>query len=366
MTEKRLYSRHDFPALPAAERTFQAFVAGLKGGIRPAILSHSDADGVCAGAILYTALQRADVPQVELVLTGKGEHAYTGGTRERLEELAPAVLFVVDLGCKDEAVLPGVPTLFIDHHRPLGIPADGILISSYTWEPIPNASLLVWWLCSTIAPVEDLEWVAALGTLSDLGDKAPYALLPRAKKRYAAKWLREATTLINAARRSAAHDTETALRAVLNSSHPRQVAAEDTPEGALLWTYRREVKLAFDEGKRAAPVFSGEVALVRVSSPCQVHPLVAQIWRTRLPKYIVIVANEGYLPGGVVFSARSSGQHNLLDFFRSVDLDIAEGYFGYGHDQASGGLIPAAAWNELLRQLGFDRDVWVREEDRPV
>lgn len=361
MAEQKLFDRSDFSALPAAERTLQTFVADRQRAAPVLVLSHSDADGVTAGAILYTALRRAGLERAEILITGKGENAYTAGTRQQLEKLAPPALFVADLGCKsDPILLPGVPTLFLDHHRPLGVPPDGLLISAYTWQPSPNTSLLVWWLCASVAAVDDLDWVAALGTLSDLGDSAPFALIPQAKKRYTAKWLREATTLINAARRSAAHDTETALQAILKASHPRDVCAEDTPEGARMWAYRREVKVAFDEGKRAAPVFSGAVALVRVNSRCQIHPLVAQIWRTRLPKYVVIVANEGYLPGWVTFSARSSKEHNLLDFFRQIDLDLAEGYFGYGHDQASGGSIPIAAWNEMLRQMGLGEEVMAR------
>jgi single-stranded-DNA-specific exonuclease len=360
--EESLYEERHFPALEAARHTVRAFVGTLPREPGTLILSHSDADGICAGAILYRALQRAGLP-VDLLITGKGEHAYTRGTRQELEARQPRALLVVDLGCKAEPVLPGVPTLFIDHHRPLGIPEDGILISSYGWQPTPNSSLLVWWVASTVAPVEDLDWMAAMGTLSDLGDSAPFALLPQVKQRYTAKWLREATTLVNAARRAAAHDTATALQALLKASHPREVADADREEGARLWAYRREVNAAFEEGKRAAPVFSGDVALVRVKSACLIHPLVAQVWRTRLPRYIVIVANEGYIPGWVTFSARSSERFNLLDFFRTIDLDLAEGYFGYGHDQASGGSIPAAAWNELLRQLGFGEEVMVRLEE---
>lgn len=361
MPDAALFDRSDFAALPAAQRTLQSFVAGLdRAG--PLVLSHSDADGVCAGAILYIALRRAGFERTELLITGKGEHAYTAGTRRRLETLAPPALLVCDLGCRADPVLPGVPALFIDHHRPLGVPENGVLISSYPWQPVPNSSLLTWWLAAAIADVADLEWVAAMGTLSDLGDDAPFALLPVVRKRYAAKWLREATTLVNAARRSAAHDTETALQAILKARHPRDIADESAPEGARLWAYRREVNAAFAEGKKAAPVFSGPVALVRVNSPCQIHPLVAQVWRTRLPRYVVIVANEGYLPGWVTFSARSSGQYNLLDFFRAIDLDLAEGYFGYGHDQASGGSMPVASWNELLRQLGFGAETYARQE----
>ncbi len=361
MGEPLLWDCSDFPDFSAASEAFLFFLRSVPREEHLFILAHADADGLCAGVILYIALQRAGYSRLRLLITGKGEHAYTRATRQVLEEASPPYLLVVDLGCKADPILPGIPTLFVDHHRPLGIPESGVLVSSYTWQPVPNASLLVWWLAAALTPVDDLDWVAAMGTLSDLGDEAPFALLPASRKRYTAKWLREATTLVNAARRSAAHDTETALQAILKARHPRDIADESTPEGARLWAYRREVNAAFDEGKKAAPAFSREVALVRVNSPCLIHPLVAQVWRTRLPRYIVLVANEGYLPGRVTFSARSSGQYNLLDFFRSIDLDVAEGYFGYGHDQASGGVIPVVAWNELLRQLGFGPEVMVEE-----
>jgi len=32
---------------------------------------------------------------------------------------------------------------------------------------------------------------------------------------------------------------------------------------------------------------------------------------------------------------------------------VAEGYMGYGHDQASSGVIPVESWEKLLRELGF-------------
>jgi len=101
------------------------------------------------------------------------------------------------------------------------------------------------------------------------------------------------------------------------------------------------------------------VALVRVKSPCQVHPLVAQIWRTRLPKYVVLVGNEGYVSGYVAFSTRSASDASLLDLLSKVEVDVAEGYFGYGHDQAIGGLLPVPSWNQVLQYLGFPDEVRV-------
>ena len=115
---------------------------------------------------------------------------------------------------------------------------------------------------------------------------------------------------------------------------------------------------AYQPVYQAAPVFSGRVALVRINTPCQIHQLIAQIWRTRLPKYIVLVANEGYLPGRISFSARSAAGTNVLDFLKSIedegDSDI------HGHDEAAGGSLPLSRWNRLLAALGFPENVWAR------
>ncbi|MEA3459756.1 MAG: hypothetical protein U9R11_03625, partial [Chloroflexota bacterium] len=178
--------------LSQAKAIFRKFMEGLDRDAPTTVLCHSDADGVTAGAIMYRALERLGFAYPTILVTGKGESAYTPKTKKLAAETNPEVLFVLDLGCKKEPVVPDVPTLFIDHHRPFGVPPKGVLISSYTWEPIPNASLLIWWLCREVADVDDMDWVAAIGTLSDLGDKAPFDIVPSAKKKYKAKWLKEA------------------------------------------------------------------------------------------------------------------------------------------------------------------------------
>lgn len=348
----------------AALEDFKGFLQNLQPMTHTTVLCHSDADGVAAGSILYRTLQRLGFSSLTLLVTGKGANAYTPQTKQRVAHAHPAALFVLDLGCLSEPVLPDVPTCFIDHHRPLGVPPEGVLISSYTWQPIPNAALLVYWLCCEVTPSEDMLWVAAIGTLSDLGDKAPFAIIPQAKQTYKAKWLREATSLVNAGRRSASGDAETALQAILAAQHPREIAEGASPEARRLAEYRREVTAALEEAKKAAPKFSGPVALVRVNSPCQVHPLVAQIWRTRLPKYMVLVGNEGYIPGYVAFSMRTASEVNLLDLLSGVEVDVAEGYLGYGHDQATGGLLPTSSWNQLLAHLGFPHEVWAKTGER--
>ena len=341
------------PTLDAARHAFEAFVNSLARDERTVALHDSDADGVTAGVVWQRAFERAGFTQAMRVAPDRERNAWTTANKERERARAPVSLFVLDLGSQMEPIIENLPTCFIDHHHPEGVPPKATLISAYTWEPIPNTSLLVWTLCATITDTSDLDWIAAIGTLSDLGDKAPFEMLAAAKRKYRIKYLKEATVLINAARRGSTYDPEAAARALLQHTDPRDLVNSDAVEVQQLRFAREEVKAAMNEAKKAAPVFAGRVALVRMSSPCQIHPLIAQIWRTRLPGYIVIAANEGYLPNRVNFSARSAANVNVLEFLREIELPEGEGYHGHGHDQASGGSLPLERWNELLAKLGF-------------
>jgi single-stranded-DNA-specific exonuclease len=350
------------PDFASARAAFDAFLATCHSTHKLVALHDSDADGVTAGVIWQRALERLGFAHVQRVIPDRERNAWTPNNQRRLHEQQPDRLFVMDLGSQPHKVLPGVPTCFIDHHRPEGCPPGDTLISSYSWQPIPNTSILIYDLCKPLVNLDDLEWVAAIGTLSDLGEKAPFDIIESAKKKYTAKYLKEATTLINAARRASLYDPEAAARALLSHNSPRQLVESESDELKVLHMARAEVKVALEEAKRAAPVFSDNVALIRLNSPCQVHPLMAQIWRTRLPKFIVIAANEGYLPGKVNFSARAAKGTNVLQFLNSIQLPAGEGHFGHGHDQASGGSLPVARWNALLEQLGFPPHVYAQEQ----
>ena len=57
----------------------------------------------------------------------KGEHVHQEAVRQRLEGLQPRALVVADLGSRAGPILPGVPTLLLDHHQPEGFP-DGATV----------------------------------------------------------------------------------------------------------------------------------------------------------------------------------------------------------------------------------------------
>jgi single-stranded-DNA-specific exonuclease len=329
-------------------------------GARVVVFCHFDADGLAAGALFGRALPRLGFGDVTVVPSLRGESAFDDATRARLAALSPDALVVTDLGVHRAGVLPEVPTLLVDHHRPEGTPEGRVtVISGYAWEPIPCSAWLAYELLAPLADIDDLLWLAAVGTISDLGEKAPWPALAEATRRHTAKWLKEAVTLVNAARRASAFDVATPLALLMHADGPRAVSDDDAAGADRLRAYRAEVNAALAVARRQAPTFARDGspwALVPLDSPCQIHPLIAQQWRGRLPKHAVIAANRGYLPGVVAFSARTARPDLTLPaLLRAVDVggDFG-GRFGSGHDQASGGHLPPEAFARLLAGLGFE------------
>ena len=333
---------------------FREFVERCGQDDRLVALHDSDADGVTAAVVWQRAFERLGFESVSRVIPDRFRDAWSAPNRAQAAASNPDALFVLDLGSRGEEIVPGVRTCLIDHHRPDGVPPGATLISGYEWDPIPNSSLMVWDLCSALTDVSDVDWIAAIGALSDLGDRAPFDIVAQAKKKYTAKALKEVTALVNSARRASTYDPERAARVLLEHDSPAAIVSSTSADVDMLRAARAEVNEALAEGKKSAPKFAGNVALIRVHSQCQIHPLIAQIWRSRLPsKYVVIVANDGYLPGRVNFSARSAGDTNALDLLRSIELPPGEGSYAHGHDHATGGSLPPERWAILLEKLGF-------------
>jgi single-stranded-DNA-specific exonuclease len=349
-----------------------------------------DGDGLPAGALLMRALREGGYSDVDGECRRKGESAWGEeiGTRlrERAERHGTDALIVTDLGSRDGVILRHadgevVPLLLIDHHRPIGQPEGSTLISSYaTGDPdgdgkdVATSGLLCWWCARALvgeAKASEWLWLAGISILSDLGDKAPFAELAAAKARFGGGALREATSLLNAPRRSAEGRADAALGLLMKASGPKDVTNGRFEETALLQRAKEEVAEALASARKQPPRFSravreelgADLVAIRMETPCQVHPLVAQQWRSRFPKSVIFGVNTGYRPGWVTFSGRAPAGVNLIEFLarhRPVEADTA---YGLGHNQASGGALPTSVWNRWIQELGFGKEMVVDAQE---
>jgi single-stranded-DNA-specific exonuclease len=357
-----------------AAAMFLTFLAELPTGKATDIhiLTDADADGLPAGALLVRALLAAGYPNVTVETRGKFENAWMPPVHDRLRLRAPEALLIVDLGTRPDTLLPGVPTLLIDHHAPFGTPPGATLLTSYGTEPTATSGLLALWCAQAIAPARahELQWMAGISLLSDLGDKAPFEELNESKKRFGSTALKDLTVLLNAPRRTALGDASEAMKLLLRVESPKQALSTPSPELIALRAAKVEVSEALAVARKSPPRFSTKwrgslgagLIAVRIDTPCQVHPLVAQIWRQRFPKAVIFGVNVGFRPGFVHFAGRAPKGVNLLQFLRAHTPAGADGTFGGGHDQASGGALPIALWNPFATEMGWGPELQVNDK----
>ena len=137
-----------------------------------------------------------------------------------------------------------------------------------------------------------------------------------------------------------------------------------------LLSARAEVNEEVERQTHTPPKFSkdGKIAVLRINSAAQVHPVIATRWASHLNSKlleIVLVANTGYVPGMVNFSCRIARVArsrdppvNIIDSLKAVaaldegDLVQRMGEsFARGHKEASGGIIPVDAFEELMKLM---------------
>jgi single-stranded-DNA-specific exonuclease len=295
-----------------------------------AVVPHTDADGLAAGAM---ALRARDERAEDAVLLGPGTSPFAPDAA-----LPDGALAILDWGIRDLAR----PAVFVDHHVPEAAPRDDqVVVTSYGEQPeIPTAALM-----RRVLP-DAPPWLAAVGAVGDLG---PGALAldechgaPRAA-------VRRLAGLVNAPRRCPRGPVRTALALLVEHHDPADALLD--PRVTELEEAKRMWKAEFDRAVRRQPAVTGDAALVRFASPCQVHPLVATTWARRLAPRVVIAANDGYVDGRVNFAVRG-GTSSLPAFLRAALPDV-EGEFAHGHDHASGGSLPPEDFERLLGALGL-------------
>ena len=356
---------------------FTAFLTSFPQGLdtRIHILTDSDADGLPAAALLVRALQTAGYPNITAEVRQKFESAWDPHVLARLESRNPEALVILDLGSRPGLLLPGIPTLLLDHHFPTGTPLGATLLTGYgsseDQKQIPTTGLLAFWCALAIAPAEAPAWLwlAAISLLSDLGDKAPFPELALAKKQFGGGALRDATSLLNAPRRTASGDASAALELLLEADSPKDLLSGRHPQLTTLQAAKAEVAEALVAARKLPPRFSTKVRgelgadliAIPMDTPCQVHPLVAQQWRARFPRSVIFGVNSGFRPGWVHFSGRAPATVDLIAFLRAHRPPEADGQYGNGHNQAAGGALPTPVWNRFANDLGFGPELQVAD-----
>ncbi|KAK3719523.1 hypothetical protein LTR37_004381 [Vermiconidia calcicola] len=359
---------------------------------RTLIVPDKDADGLSAGAILRHTLTVLGLPKemIDVHVLTKGNTIHTEEERVKMASHSPRFVFVLDQGSRSgPPVIDGdlEASLVIDHHHATekDFPKGASFVTACHSPPVATSALLTYLLCEPLHPGvrERCDWLCVVGTHGDLGNtlkwEPPFPDMQACLKKYTKKVLNDVVSLVNAPRRTATYDVRSAWDALCDIAEPASVL-----KSPRLLAARSEVNAEVERCTHVAPKFSpdGKIAVLRIKSEAQVHPVIATRWSGHLQSKaleIVLVANEGYLPGKVNFSCRiprcARSRDPPVDIIASLkayaSLPVSEDAesidaesraklpllerlgedFARGHVQASGGIVTVDEFEELMRNM---------------
>ncbi|KAL8810749.1 MAG: hypothetical protein Q9223_007689, partial [Gallowayella weberi] len=250
------------------------------------IVPDKDADGLDAGVIIHRTLTAlgAEPSSINVHLVAKGRSIHDDEERKSMGDRNPKYVIVVDQGSRPAPPVvdsPDVKSLIIDHHLSDEFPKDALTLH-------PDIPTSCGYLC-------------AMGTHGDLGNTLkwdpPFPDMKEVFKTHTKKAINDAVSLLNAPRRTAQFDVSTAWSALLTTTSPKTLLTNPR-----LLSARAEINAEVARHTHTPPKFTqdGKIAVLRIRSAAQVHPVIATRWAGHLKSAkleIVLVANEGYLPG---------------------------------------------------------------------
>lgn len=351
-------------------------------GKKTLIVPDKDADGLSSGVILQKTLVLLGL-KPELIaahLLQKGRNVHDESERQAMAAHEPSYIFVLDQGSRKSPPVIDKPhkALVLDHHHALDddFPEGSKHVTACHSPPVATSSLLTYLICRALHDdvPKQTDWLCIMGTHGDLGNtlkwEPPFPDMRDTFKRHTKKAINEAVSLINAPRRTASYDVPAAWRAL---------AAADSPPALLrnpaLLAARAEVNAEVERCTHAAPKFSADarVAVFRIKSEAQVHPVIATRWAGHLQSArleVVMVANEGYLPGMVNFSCRvprcaraRDPPVNIIEVLKGIVEEAPDDTlrsrlgesFARGHKEASGGIVPVKEFEEMIEIMGVGK-----------
>jgi single-stranded DNA-specific DHH superfamily exonuclease len=335
--------------LDLISKEFEKEIKDIKRDDKVLILTHVDSDGVSSGAILYKVLKSIGYINLDIIFPSKGENGYSEGVKNRIKEKKVDYLFILDLGSYKTNFDNVKKIILIDHHRPEGVPNDGVLFSSFPPPPYISTSYLTFLILKKMN-LNPKDYIGLIGQVGDYGTEYEAPKIDELFKKYKKKEISYVSSLVNSARRVKYFDIETSLNYLIESENFSDLLVDSENKKRLI-EYKEIVKNDIDKWKKTKPKFIKNVAIIEINSQNLIHPVIAQIWRNVLEKYILICANFGYIEGKVSFSMRTSLNISLLDFLRNFLEPSIEEDLGFGHERATGGIVSIEKWNEFINKI---------------
>ncbi|RBA22048.1 hypothetical protein FPRO05_00395 [Fusarium proliferatum] len=317
-------------------------------GKQTLIVPDKDADGLAAGATIRKPLilLGLDSKLISCYTMTKNSLLHYGDSRANMEAYNPSYIIVLDQGSwKSEPVVDSPHrALVIDQHlaEDDDHPKGAILVTANKCPPIATSWLLTYLICRDLhdGVEESCGWLCVMGTHGDLGKatkwRSPFPNMEATFGTHTRTTINNSAKLTNAPRRTAAYDVPRAWKILIKASSPIELV-----KNKFLKEARAKVIHEMKRADRVVPLFSADkrIAVIRIKSKAQIHALIAERQGRDPPVNIPEILSR---------AADGADDDTLRERLGPR--------FAVGHKNASGEMIPQAAFEDFLEAIGVSSD----------
>jgi single-stranded DNA-specific DHH superfamily exonuclease len=304
----------------------------------------SDADGACSAIVFAKYLEDR---KIEVVLMESSDPLIHSNTKKEIRKEKAGSLIVLDLGSEAYDSLKELSeemhVMVLDHHKVVGSPDFGktLILNPHLFNIPDNVvgptSYLSYVIC------QELDWVAAIGTIADKGFYPAEELLKSVKKRYKVDFERLSQMFEAGAVLRKLAETRDEVR---NAESPEELEKSETLisfEKEYLQELERLKKLHESDAEELA---DGRILLFDFTSEYRVRGMVSNMLQSMYPEKSIIVAEK--VGQHYYFSMRAGGQNvDLVEIIKYAIDGLAEANGG-GHTKAAGARVMAGDRDKFI------------------
>jgi single-stranded DNA-specific DHH superfamily exonuclease len=340
-------------------KKFQQFVKNLNKEDQIAVLYDTDSDGICSAVITIKSLKKRGF-EVERYIPCT--HANFNSVRlKALKEEGINKIIVLDFAgdqYKEEFVdeiniFDSV--LIIDHHK---IYADinsekiTFIKAQYLRKDLDGSdyctSKMAFDLFSSIKNIDDLDWVAGIGLVTDLSDKHWQDFLKKVYKKYGLSHskLIDIGNVIDAGRQIAPPQVERALEVALEADNPEDIL--NSSFSKIAKKLQNEIEFWINKFEEKAEN-KGNIWLYEIDPSASIGSVISTILALKYPEYVILVSR--HRNNGVSINARNHSAKRAVNDLLEKAVKGFKGANAGGHRPAAGAFVRKKDYAEFKKRI---------------
>ncbi|MBT3940727.1 DHH family phosphoesterase [Candidatus Woesearchaeota archaeon] len=340
------------------KKRFASFVKSIKPLDQIAIIHDSDADGICSTVIVAKALEKLGHKVERFIQSSYGNFNYD--RLKALRDEGTNKLILVDFAADQFPELKREldlfeATLIIDHHKIYkNINSKKIIFikAEYLRPKLIGsdycATKMAFDLFSNVVDISELDWMAAIGMITDITDAKWKKFLNQVYKKHrtSREELLQAGIIIDTGKQVNPPQVERALEMVFEARTYKDILKSSFSK--LAKELRNEIEFWVNKFEENAEN-KKDLWLYEIDPSASIISVVSTLLALKYPKYSIVVVRR--YKGKVAISARNHLGKRAMNTLLEKAVKSMKGANAGGHIPAAGGTIREKDYAEFQKRL---------------